>query len=239
MGLHLFDDAAPDLPHPPLSPAVFLIVEDALRAAWSLVLSRPTAEFDPLTAHEDDLTHMLYKALADEIYGADVVTGFDRQLFDLPAREPKVSNYDESHPDKMPDLLVRLCDDRRVRLRTQDGIFIECKPIGASRSVGQHYCDRGLVRFTRGDYAWAMTSALMVGYAQAGYHVGPKLGAALRDRPHLATLDGPVPCPRSAGVSADARVFVTRHGRAFRYVQTNTPAVPIEVRHLWLRRTAV
>ena len=68
------------------------------------------------------------------------------------------------NPDKDPDLWFRLRSDEEPTtvLSTHDGLFVECKPVDNSHPVRSDYCDKGLLRFIVGDYAWAMQDALMV-----------------------------------------------------------------------------
>ena len=189
------------------------------------------------SAVENRITHELQEVLCNEVFAKGRVDGFGRESFDVPIRDPKVRNFDRKHPDKMPDLLVRLVDRPDVALLLQDGLFIECKPVDRDHPAGSHYCDRGLIRFVIGDYAWAMTEAMMIGYASEGYTISPKLDVALRDRPDkIPTLVFPTPCPSSEAASYSERVGITKHGRTFRYVETDAQAPPITIRHLWLRR---
>jgi hypothetical protein len=140
------------LPHPKISTSIFLVVEEALSAAWELLRIHPNPGFDLLNATEDVITYELYKRLYNDIFRKSVVQGFDRQLFTVVTRESKVSSYDGSHLDKMPDLLIGLVD-RNVFDFTQDWLFIECKPVDRDHSAGGHYCDKGIIRFIRGEYA--------------------------------------------------------------------------------------
>jgi hypothetical protein len=225
-----------ELPHPPISLPIFLVVEEALRVAWERMQTRPRPGFDLLHATEDVVTHELYERLYNEVFSKGVVDGFDRQLFTVVAREPKVRNYDGAKLDKMPDLLIGLAARLNVFKPSQDWLFIECKPVDSEHSVGVHYCDKGIVRFVRGEYAWAMTSALMIGYARSGYTIQPKLTDALAARPALLTLDLPRLCRRSKTGRNSESVQASRHSRAFTYVETGKQAPAITVRHLWLRR---
>ncbi len=102
--------------------------------------------------------------LLDDIYDSGQVEGFDSTLISKGTREEKIRNFNGEHLDKMPDMVFGIIG-RHVFMRTQDGIFVECKPIDASHTAGVHYCDKGIIRFVRGDYAWCLVSALMVGYA--------------------------------------------------------------------------
>ncbi len=226
-----------ELPHPPISLPIFLVVEEALRVAWERMRTHPRPAFDLLNATEDVVTHELYERLQDEVFNKGVVGGFDRQLFTVITRESKVRNYDRTKLDKMPDLLIGLADRLNVFKPSQDWLFIECKPVDSDHSVGVHYCDKGIIRFVRGEYAWAMTSALMVGYARIGYTLSPKLAIALEVRAReLLTIAFPRSCRRSVPGQNSEVVHVSRHSRPFSYVETGQQAPAITIRHLWLRR---
>jgi len=234
--LRFYEEVAPKLPHPPISLKVLLVVEEALVKAWEVLRQRPRTGFDLLTAHEDTVTHDLYEVLCDIVLNQGRVDGFDRELFEV-NREPKLRSYNGGSLDKMPDLRVSLIGSRRVAKPSQDGLFIECKPVDAGHALGWCYCDKGLIRFVNGDYAWAMSEAMMIGYAREGYTISPKLDIALRARPDkIPTRAVPTPCPSSEAVSYSERVCITEHGRTFRYVETDAQAPPITIRHLWLRR---
>ena len=226
------------LPHPPLSLRSHLVVEAAICAAWELMAKRGRTGFDLQTANEDTVTHELYERLYDEVFDKGVVDGFDREVFASVRREPKVRNFNGSNPDKMPDLLVDFIDRPAGVMNSQHGLFIECKPVDADHTVGAHYCDKGLIRFVRGDYAWAMQSAMMVGYTREGYPLVAKLSEVLasnRKEP-IPTSSGPTYCPRTKATACAEQVAISKHERTFSYVETNSPAGVIVIRHLWLRR---
>ena len=169
----MFDDTPLGirLPHPPLSLRSHLIIETAICAAWELMLTHPRTGFDLLAANEDTVTHELFERLYDEVFDKGVVGGFGREVFASVRREPKVRNFNGSSLDKMPDLLVEFIDRPAGSMNSQHGLFIECKPVDQEHRAGSAYCDKGLIRFVRGDYARAMQSAMMVGYARIGYSV--------------------------------------------------------------------
>ncbi|MBE0540509.1 MAG: hypothetical protein IH623_03900 [Verrucomicrobia bacterium] len=112
------------LPHPPLSLRVHLVVESAICAAWELMTKCGRAGFDLQTTSEDTVTHELYERLYDEVFDKGVVNGFDREVFASMRREPKVRNFNGSHPDKMPDLLVEFIDRPVGAMNSQHGLFI-------------------------------------------------------------------------------------------------------------------
>lgn len=239
MSLGMFEEQAGSfsLPHPPLSLRSCLVLESAVVAAWELMVSKPRAGFDLSTADEDKVTHELFERLYDEIFNKGVVDGFDTEIFASVRREPKVRNFGGNHLDKMPDLLVEFVDRPTGVMNSQYGLFVECKPIGATHTVGVHYCDKGVIRFVRGDYAWAMQNAMMIGYARDGYTILPKLADALSDRmKDIPTIKGAQPCKRSKATLVCEVVYITTHRRTFNYLETGKPAPPIELRHLWLKR---
>ncbi|HBB98863.1 MAG TPA: hypothetical protein DC054_26090 [Blastocatellia bacterium] len=236
LGFYAEKDRTSVLPHPHISLPVFLVVENGIRAAWELIRTNPRPGFDLLNAYEDVITHELHERLYDEIFNKNVVEGFDRELLTVVTRESKVRNYDGATLDKMPDLLFGLADRPDVFRLTQDWLFVECKPVDSMHSAGVHYCGKGIIRFVKGEYAWAMTSALMVGYARSGYTILPKLADALKASSVVSTLEYPVHCRHSkAGLNSEV-VHITRHARRFIYVETKQPAKAITIRHLWLKR---
>ena len=137
----------------------------------------------------------------------------------------------------MPDLLVRLVGRPDGIRNSQDGLFIECKPVDSDHAFRGHYCSRGLIRFVLGDYAWAMTNAMMVGYTKKGYTVSAKLIPALQDWPDgTGARKVPRLCIHSKATLSSEAVHLTDHSRTFKYFQTEQPASDITVRHLWLKR---
>lgn len=192
-------------------------------------------EFDLALADEDTITQKLHEILVDEVYNSGQVDGFGDNVMHLITREAKYRNFNGETLRKMPDLHVSIIGRSDIRA-SQDGIFIECKPVDREHTVGVHYCDAGIIRFVRGDYAWAMTSAMMIGYAAAGYDIEPKLVTALDKSLSIVTDCAPVVCSVSQTVLFCDPTHVSSHQRDFNYVETGKQAPPIELRHLWLRR---
>ena len=60
----------------------------------------------------------------------------------------------------------------------------------ADRPAGGAYCDKGIIRFVSGDYAWGMPQALMIGYAASGYTMPRKLEEAFKDRKTVLKTKG-------------------------------------------------
>jgi len=243
MTLEMYEDSDDGirLPHPQLPLHVHLVIETAIRVAWELMVSKGREGFDFESAHEDDVTLELYERLYDEVFDKGIVAGFDRAIFATIQREPKVRNYNRLHPDKMPDILVNFIDRPVGVMNSQHGLFIECKPVDRKHPTGSAYCDEGIIRFIRGDYAWTMQSAMMVGYARKGYSLLPKLSEALtsnRKEP-IPTSFGPENCRRTMATAFAEQVAISTHQRTFKYQENGLPAGNITIRHLWLKRGGV
>ena len=183
------------------------------------------------------MTHQLHETLFDVVFKRELVDGFNKLVFTIGTRGAELRNFDGSKRDLKPDLLVGFITRPNVLYPTQDWLFIECKPVDSDHTVGAEYCNEGLIRFIRGDYAWTMTSALMVGYVRSGYTILPKLPDALASRiKKIPKLDTPQPCQRSQAGPANEVVHITRHERTFKYVENGKAAPAIIIRHLWLKR---
>ena len=222
-------------PHPPISVAVLLVVEDAIKVAWSIIRQLSKTDFDLAAANEDTITQKLHEVLEDELFVSGKVPGFNGDLIYKVTREEKLRSFDSAHLDKMPDLIFGVVG-RDVYMRTQDGIFIECKPVGASHTAGVHYCDKGIIRFVRGDYAWCMLTAMMVGYVDEDYAIIPKLKDALAKSKTISTKVYPTQCPRSTPVLFAQDTHVSVHERTFSYIETGSKSPSISIRHIWLNR---
>jgi hypothetical protein len=221
------------LPHPPVSVAVFRVLEDAIVEAWGILHTAPPRRFDPKTAKETDFTTYLHEILEDHLLDSSAVDAFSGEVFSS-IKRPEVRNYDGKKTSKKPDMVASLADRPNVK-RSQDGIFIECKPVDAAHSLLTDYCDAGIVRFIVGDYAWAMTEALMVGYNTV--HAKPSAALAkpfgLRAK-IVRSLRKPRDCRTSPH---QPPIAITRHSRSFPLSGRKAP--PITLRHLWLATPGV
>lgn len=158
-----------ELPHPPIPRRIILLVSKVIRRAWELLAIAPPTGFVLATASEDAITAELVDVIENRLRISGEVAGFDHLLFGRVEREPKISNFDKKHPDKMPDIFFDLKRESLPVYNNQDGFFVECKPIDSKHPVSSCYCQKGLIRFVNGDYAWAMQEALMVGYVSGDY----------------------------------------------------------------------
>ena len=152
------------LPHPQIPERTILLLCKVINKAWQLLEENPPNNFVLQSADEDSITQVLVDIIEDRLRRSGEVDGFDYARFGRVVRAPKIANFDNTHPDKMPDIFFDLKRDQYAIRSDQDGLFVECKPIDGHHSIISCYCKKGLTRFINGDYAWAMQDALMVGY---------------------------------------------------------------------------
>jgi hypothetical protein len=189
-----------------------------------------------MAAEEDKITTELRDRLMDEVLDGGVIPAFTSETFWV-NRESKFVSFDRRHLDKMPDLHVAVRRNCSPGLRSADGLFVECKPVGLTTPAGSDYCDKGIIRFVSGQYAWAMPHALMVGYAATEYTIPKKLKDAINKRKKHLKTDGAVTKCRGGCLGGYAQLLhETTHQRGFTYLQTQTIAPVIVIQHLWLNR---
>jgi hypothetical protein len=231
MALALFSDQHVDIPHPRVDESVLMVLEDAIHAAWEMLRLTPPATLNLATDVEETINFHLHEALADRVWNRGVVEGFDEMFFRDIQPAPEVCNYARTKLKYRPDMLVKLTGRPDWVKPTQDGIFIECKPVDAAHPLAGQYCKRGITRFVVGRYAWAMQEALMVGYTLAALDPLILLKAAFTKTSPIVLAEGdPVLCLKAKAT------IVSRHRRRFTYKETGASAPEIVLRHVWLQR---
>ena len=228
------------LPHPPLGLPVILLIRRVLLRAFKLLREQ---EYDLAVATEDQVTAALRSTIENRLRQTGEVRGFNKRMFEFVVRQGQWQNFNGTVLTKTPDLFFKLRDDHSQRDRVLsefDGLFIEAKPMDSTHPAGSKYCDEGLIRFVRGDYAWAMQEAMMLAYTRDGRtiskHLIPVMAQADR-MTSLATIDLPQACP-GAGASACPEaeaVHISHHRRNFQWQNEKGAATDITVYHLWHR----
>lgn len=216
------------LPHPQIPQRTVLLLCEVIKRAWQLLEEKPPSNFILQCADEDTITQVLVdEIIENRLRKSGEVDGFNCALFGKVIREPKITNFDKKHPDKMPDIFFDLKRDPLPILSNQDGLFVECKPVDHKHSILSCYCQKGLIRFVNGDYAWAMQDAMMVGYVQGHYSFG-KLASVLNGK-KSAVL-------KTTNHSAvdEYGIYRSSHDREFPWPESRGKACPIAVSHLWL-----
>lgn len=236
MSIGLYALGPVSFPHRPYPNATLRVVESALAEAWRIIRERPENNFDIKTATEDRITLELRNCLLNNVMARGSIPGFTTELFDI-TREGKFESYDGRHLDKMPDFHIKIRRGKLPSALSADGLFVECKPVGLDHPAGGAYCDKGIIRFVNGDYAWAMSQGLMVGYAAAGYEMPHKLENALKTRRKALGVKGKIRAIRGCAARGYAQKrFSTIHRRSFTYPSTGKRAKEITLRHAWFDR---
>jgi hypothetical protein len=112
--------------------------------------------------------------------------------------------------------------------------------VDVSHPAGGKYCDDGLIRFVRGDYAWAMQEGMMLAYARNDRTIVNHLIPAMNEKPRIATLSTiqtPEQCSSSAAGACNLAeaIHVSRHRRMFSWRDGKGMATEICIYHLWHR----
>jgi hypothetical protein len=222
------------LPHPPVPLRLILIVHAVVERGLQLLRERPPSGFVLNLADEDTITFQLHWVITNRLYKSKEVPGFDKRTFGKPAREPKMTNVDGKHLDKMPDLVFFLDRDSLPVLGTHDALVAECKPVDKDHPAGGDYCDKGLRRFVIGDYAWPMQEAIMVGYVRDGRSIAANLLPAMSHRRDaLGTVDEPRPVGRLRASKEPDCMHVSVHARTFSWPDGRGQACNIRIFHSW------
>jgi len=226
------------LPHPRLGLSVILIIRRVLMRA--LVLLREQ-NFNLAAATEDQVTAALRGSIENNLRQSGEVAGFNKRTFDTVIRQGQWASFDYKSLTRAPDLFFKLRDDAtepRPVLSEFEGLFIEAKPVDSRHPVGSKYCDDGLIRFVRGDYAWAMQEAMMLAYARDGRTIAGQLIPAMTETSRmssLATLQLPQGSSTTVACSEAEAVHISLHRRAFSWPNGKGLASDITVYHLWHR----
>ena len=117
------------LPHPQISQRIVLLLCKVIKRAWQLLKEKPPSGFLLQSSDEDTITQVLVEIIENRLRKSGDVNGFNCALFGKVTREPKITNVDKKHPDKMPDIFFDLKRDQLPILSDQDGLFVECKPV--------------------------------------------------------------------------------------------------------------
>jgi len=226
------------LPHPRLDLRVLLLIRRVVLRAFELLRAQ---QFNLAAAQEDQVTAALRSTIENNLRQSGEVPGFNKRMFETVIRQGQWPNYDGKSLTKAPDLFFKLRDDEIGPcsvLSEHNGLFIEAKPVDATHAAGSRYCDDGLIRFVRGDYAWAMQEAMMLAYARHNRTIERSLLPAMSEIPRMSTLQTQqLPTQitmQGAGSTPTAEaVFISRHERTFQWPDSKGQATPIDIFHVW------
>lgn len=219
------------LPHPQIPLRTIFLICKVIKRAWQLLEEKPPINFIIQSENEDSITQVLVdEIIENRLRKSGEVDGFNCALFGKVIREPKITNFDKKHPDKMPDIFFDLKRDQLPILSNQDGLFVECKPVDHTHHIFSCYCKKGLIRFIDGDYAWTMQDALMVGYVKNPYSF-KKFASVLDDK----KKNDDMKIIEHYEVD-EYSIYRSCHKREFEWPESRGQACPVTVSHLWLSR---
>lgn len=208
------------------------IVTDVIAVAWRrLLIELEHEELCGLV--EDSITERLYMILG-EMDDDPAEELRDLAQLQSPVRDGNIRNYDNTHPDKQPDLTYRPSKGLlgRVGNTSTAAIFIECKPIDRVRPTGSNYCKKGLLRFVNGDYSWRVNRAIMVGYVRNISKLPGVLETALGNPELKKQMEYLAPLKKEKQTIQGDDVWSSSHSRSFKV--NGTTAGNIQIDHLWL-----
>lgn len=225
------------LPHKKLGRPVILVVRRVVIAALEELR---VAGFPLATAKEDEVTQALKSVIENKFRKNGTIPGFSRRTYEPVVRQGQVANFDGRLIAKTPDLFFKLRNDDSfdTAIAEHDGLFVECKPVDKSHSVGARYCDDGLIRFVVGDYGWAMQEGMMLAYVRDGRtiskHLLPAMLLATRSTSLNVTSQPSAWKVRELPAPVGAEpIHVSTHRRTFNWPGGHGSACPITIYHSW------
>lgn len=224
------------LPHPRLGLPVILLIRRVLTRALELLRQQ---QFRLADATEDEVTAALRSIIENDLREAGSVAGFNKRTYEPVVRQGQWANYNGAVLTKTPDMCFKLRHDEsepRLVIPEFDALFVECKPVDATHPAGSKYCDDGLIRFVRGDYAWAMQEGMMLAFARDGRTIAKHLIPAMSEKGRIISLhvlDLPKATAVSLAPEAAEAVHVSQHRRPFSWIDRKGAATDITIYHLW------
>lgn len=215
---------------------LLIAIEDAVRAAWEHLKDDAEKVVTVRTGGEPAITSDLVGML-ESIRLAGTLSPFDDLTIGKVHSGPEYINYNKASLQKKPDIVIDM-NSARYGLddSLHDAYFIECKLLRNNPSAN-YYINSGINKFSRGDYAWAMPNAMMVGYVRNDAELPNYLlnGYAQYDALNITRLidNQIVPCPNSQRRYPDNPAFISVHNRNWMHPDYGNPG-NISLTHLWL-----
>lgn len=232
------------LPHPKISLQHIKLVCKVLAHSFE-VLRNQGKDLEVLS--EDAITADLMEYIENTVLKANGnlatggIPGFTKTFFRSVTRQSNARSYNQSKIRPSPDLWFLLNYDKRSNvLPSYDVLLVECKIVDATsyRSAGKWHCDNGMIRFVRGDYAWAMQEGIMLAYARNQKSIQGDLIPAMAEPDRVArlkTLTQPVPvASKTLAAYCPEPLHASVHERGFEYLEDKGVAPSISIYHLLL-----
>ena len=217
------------LPLAPLDEIHLILIAEELSKAWIDLLTRQRAI---LLAGDEAEVNSLMNSRLNSLIGEQ---GLWSQLVSSVARGNESLSFDGSHLEKRPDLSIFL-----TNRSPSFPLIVECKLIDASAEKKiKLYCDNGLLRFVKGEYAWAASEGFMLAYVRDGSTIDLSLGPFLAKSKNRAKDDYLTETLPESIDGTSIPLARSRHRRDFRHIgKEHADPGNIAIWHLWLVATA-
>ena len=225
------------MPYPRFQDFEVELLEKMIRLIWGEAMaSQSLHKVDFQTAKEEEISYALAATFDILLSVHSVKFAPFLSAFHLDAPEPKLQNFDRSSIGKKCDFSFRRAAPQPGTSRLHNAFFVEAKLVTDDNPMS-YYTSTGLKRFLDGDYAWAMSQAMLLGYRRLTSKELPK---SLEDHfnrdsgkraKEFLLLSGPHMFVLS---HAPDYMYWTQHNRDKLHPESDIPLGEIQVFHLWL-----
>lgn len=220
-------------PHPPFDQVIMRVVVKALRMAWAPISMEERSSLPGMERPEVRLNSEMSKEI-DALRRSGNLPGFNSDVFDTVVVDAAIEDYAGNRVSSSPDITIRLRNTRpAVANPMVDAIFIECKRIRQGSNLGNYY-RTGMSRFLDGQYAWAVSQGVMVGYVETNQELPDALQTRL-ERMDLPIKTQVIPYKKDQIVRPSGKPYAafTKHHRSWLHPNDDKPG-DIELTHVWL-----
>lgn len=238
------EDTAPAIPYRDFPDLLKEAIEDALREAWKTVPIEAVAQGIPLDDADETPINRLLRDELEKLRTdpSRPIPQFNDEVFQCITESEGLPDctgkpFDEN--TGKPDFMIRpIKPPAGVARSGTYGMYVECKIIERghkSRTVAS-YCREGILRFVKGDYAWVMSSAMMVAYlrrskASAPHSLAKYLMESTAEDFEVETYPQLNPLRTNQN---PPHAYQSKHRRSTALVgHLKRPIGPIEITHLW------
>lgn len=216
-----------DLPLPSIDNVHLEVIAETFFRAFEDV--RASSPQTVNSGTESEVTALI-QARLNEIANHDPFWG---QLVNCIVRGAESLSFDGSHIEKRPDLSIYLTERNRNFPLVAEAKLLDC-PNGKTEKL---YCEKGIKRFLKGEYAWGSREAFMVAYVRDESSINCRLTPFLNFDTQSDSTKYAVETLPSQVVNTAKDVAISKHYRSFMYTDQQPPndlPGPITLWHLWL-----
>ena len=157
------------LPLDPIMDVHLDVIIETVSRVWRRLLDE---QCPTVTAGNEAELNALMESRLNNLWDTDPLWS---QLVTTVVRGKELLSFDGTHLEKRPDLSIYLTGKH-----PSFPIVIECKIIDHESGKGVDlYCSNGIGRFISGEYAWARSEAILLGYVRDGSSVEDNLSPFL------------------------------------------------------------